>query len=153
MAKFKMSDNAKIEFMPTTTRFRVADLDEDGLISHVEIEQVLSSIVEGNSIMLVEEFNEMAALFTDFTENIDPVDFGGTKAAYVNGKLTIFKPKNTELKQDARVLLARKYEDADTNLDGDLTPDEVQELIARFMEGKTDYTSEQIYELIDLYFE
>ncbi|MCB9191921.1 MAG: hypothetical protein H6602_09685 [Flavobacteriales bacterium] len=153
MAEFKLSPSAKLEFMPTTEKFKVADLNEDGLISHKEIEQVLASIVSGNSVMLVEEFNEMTALFTDFTENVDPIDFGGTKAAYVDGKLTIFKPQNTELKMDARRLLAKKYADGDFNKDGELTPDEVQKLIALFMEGKSTYRSEQIYELIDLYFE
>lgn len=153
MAEFKLSPTAKLEFMPTTEKFKLADLNEDGLISHKEIEKVLASIVEGNSIMLVEEFNEMAVLFTDFTENVDPIDFGGTKAAYVDGKLTIFKPQNTELKMDARRLLAKKYAVADFNGDGELTPDEVQKLIALFMEGKTDFPSEKIYELIDLYFE
>ncbi|MCB0754038.1 MAG: hypothetical protein KDB98_00485 [Flavobacteriales bacterium] len=153
MAEFKLSPSAKLEFMPTTEKFKVADLNEDGLISHEEIEQVLASIVSGNSVMLVDEFNEMTALFTDFTENVDPIDFGGTKAGYVDGKLTIFKPQNTELKMDARRLLAKKYEDGDFNKDGELTPDEVQKLIALFMEGKSTYRSEQIYELIDLYFE
>jgi len=153
MAEFKLSPTAKLEFMPTTEKFKLADLNEDGLISHKEIEKVLASIVEGNALMLVEEFNEMAVLFTDFTENVDPIDFGGTKAAYVDGKLTIFKPQNTELKMDARRLLAKKYEVADFNGDGELTSDEVQKLIALFMEGKTDFSSEKIYELIDLYFE
>lgn len=153
LAEFKLSPKAKLEFMPTTDRFKMADMNEDGLISHKEIEKVLSSIVEGNSVMLVEEFNEMTVLFTDFTENVDPIDFGGTKAAYVDGKLTIFKPQNTELKKDARRLLAKKYSEADFDGDGELTPDEVQKLIALFMEGKTELPSEKIYELIDLYFE
>ena len=153
LAEFKLSPNAKLEFMPTTEKYRLVDSNMDGLISHTEIEKTLNAIVDGSSLMLVDEFNEMVALFTDFTENTNPIDFGGTKAAYVDGKLTIFKPRNTELKQDTRQLLAKKYRDADFNGDGELTPDEVQKLIALFMEGKTDYPSERIYELIDLYFQ
>lgn len=153
VAEFNLSKNAKLEFMPTTEKFKIADLNEDGLIHHKEIEKVLANIIEGNSLMLVKEFNDMTKLFTDFTENTDPIDFGGTTAAYVDGKLVIFKPQNTELKLDARRLLAAKYKDADYNGDGDLAPDEVQTLIANFMEGKTEYSSDKIYELIDLYFE
>ncbi|MCB9187193.1 MAG: hypothetical protein H6601_10700 [Flavobacteriales bacterium] len=153
MAEFKLSPNAKLEFMPTTEKFKVADMNEDGLIGYQEIERVLSDIVDGNGQMPVDDFNEMVVLFTDFTENVEPIDFGGTKAAYLDGKLIIFKPQNTELKKDARRLLAKKYKEADFNADGELTPDEVQKLITLFMEGKIDFPSEKVYELIDLYFE
>ena len=153
LAEFKLSPTAKLEFMPTKEKFKLADINSDGLIWYSEIEVVLNAIVEGRGKMNVEEFNEMVVEFTDFTENVDPVDFGGTKAAYVDGKLTIFKPANTELEEDTRRLLAGKYEKADFNRDGELSPDEVQKLIAMFMEGEAIYPSEKIYELIDLYFE
>lgn len=153
LAEFKLSQKAKLDFMPVSKEFEMADLNEDGLIGHQEIEKVLNEIVEGTSSMQVEEFNGMVVRFTDFTENVEPIDFGGTKAAYVDGKLTIFKPQNTSLKKDARQLLAKKYSEADFNHDGELTPDEVQKMITLFMEGKTDFASEKIYELIDLYFD
>lgn len=153
LAEFKLSPTAKLEFMPTKEKFKLADINSDGLIWYSEIELVLNAIVEGRGKMNVEEFNEMVVEFTDFTENVDPVDFGGAKAAYVDGKLTIFKPANSELEEDTRRLLAGKYKKADFNKDGELSPDEVQKLIAMFMEGEALYPSEKIYELIDLYFE
>lgn len=153
IAEFKPSPRAKLDFMPTNQEFQIADLNGDGLISSEEIENVLNTIVEGRGLMEVEQFNLMTARYTDFTENVDPIDFGGTKAAYVNGVLTIFKPQNTEMKEDTRRLLAKKYKEADFDLNGELTPDEVQKMIAAFMEGDTTYSSEKIHELIDLYFE
>lgn len=152
LAEFKPSPKAKLDFMPVRKEFEVADLNGDGLVSSEEIEKVMNSIVEGNGVMEVEEFNRMAARYTDFTENVSPIDFGGTKAAYVDGVLTIFKPQNTDLNTDSRRLLARKYKEGDYNLDGELTPDEVQKIITAFMEGDETYTSDQIHELIDLYF-
>lgn len=153
LAEFKLSPKAKLDFMPVSEKFELADLNQDGLIGYQEIEKVLNGIIEGSFAMEVEDFNEMVVEFTDFTENVDPIDFGGTKAAYFEGRLTIFKPQNTELKKDARQLLAAKYSEADFNGDGELSADEVQKMITLFMDGKTDFPSEKVYELIDLYFD
>ncbi|MCF8277729.1 MAG: hypothetical protein K9J17_13430 [Flavobacteriales bacterium] len=143
----------RINYAPVKPQFKMADQNNDGLISAVEIQKVLDQILEGNSSVTTEQFNEMNAYFTDFTENVEPIDFGGTKVAFVNGVLTILKTEGGEYKEESRRLLAKKYKEADFNKDGELTPDEVQQMIDLFLKGGSSYSQEKVHELIDLYFE
>ena len=114
---------------------------------------VLEDILKGESSFSSETFNEMNAYFTDFTQNVEPIDFGGTKVAFVNGVLTILKTEGGEYKPESRRLLAKKYREADFDKDGELTPEEVQKMIDLFMKGGSPYSQEKLHELIDLYFD
>ena len=138
---------------PAKDEFKAADINGDGLITSKEIEKVLESILEGQSDFSTEQFNEMATYYTNFTENADPIDFGGIKVVYVDGKMTILTTEDGEISKDSRVLLARKYTETDFNGDGELTPDEVQQMIHMFRMGESPYSDEKIHELIDLYFD
>jgi len=143
----------RVPVAPVKPAFSAADMDGNGFISSNEIERVLQEILEGHSPITVAQFNEMVKYYAYFTNNADPIDFGGTQVVVVDGVLSILKAKGDGLKEESRRILARKYADADINKDGDLTADEVQATINRFMNGDKTYSSNKIYELIDLYFD
>lgn len=143
----------RINYAPVRENFKAADVNNDRLLSASEVQLVLEEIVAGKSSFTTEEFNEMNTYFTEFTSNVEPIDFGGTKVVFVNGVLTILKTEAGDYNEDSRRLLARKYREADFNGDGELMPEEVQEMIDLFMKGESSYSQEKIHELIDLYFE
>jgi hypothetical protein len=95
----------------------------------------------------------MVQYYTYYTSNADPIDFGGTEVVILDGVLTILKKEGEGFPEESRRILAKKYKEVDFDNDGDLTPDEVQKMINMFMEGDSTYSSERIYELIDLYFD
>jgi hypothetical protein len=128
-------------------------MDGNGFITSTEIEKILEEILEGRSPITVSQFNEMVQYYAYFTNNADPIDFGGTEVVIVDGVLSILKSDGGGLKEESRRVLAKKYVEADINKDGDLTATEVQSMINRFMDGDRTYSSEKIYELIDLYFD
>lgn len=138
---------------PVKPAFSQGDLDGNGFITASEIERTLEEIMEGRSKVTVTQFNEMVQYYTYFTNNADPIDFGGTEVVIVDGVLTILKKEGEGFGDESRRILAKKYVEVDFNNDGDLTADEVQKMINLFMEGKSSYSSERIYELIDLFFE
>jgi hypothetical protein len=148
-----LKSQPRINYAPTRSEYKAADLNNDRLISAQEIQLVLEDILKGESQFTSAQFNEMNAYFTDFTQNIEPIDFGGTKVAFVNGVLTILKTEGEDYEEESRRLLARKYREADFNKDGELTPDEVQRMIDLFLKGGSTYSQEKVHELIDLYFE
>ena len=143
----------RINYAPVKSKYKDADANNDQLISALEIQMVLEDILKGQSTFSSERFNEMNEYFTDFTQNVEPIDFGGTKVAFVNGVLTILKTEGGEYEEGSRRLLAKKYREADFNKDGELTPEEVQKMIDLFLKGGSSYTAEKVHELIDLYFE
>ena len=149
----KLKNQPRINYAPVKPKFKDADINNDQLISALEIQLVLQDILKGKSEFSSEQFNEMNEYFTDFTQNVEPIDFGGTKVAFVNGVLTILKTEGGEYEEDSRRLLARKYREADFNGDGELTPEEVQKMIDLFLKGGSTYSQERVHELIDLYFD
>lgn len=142
-----------VSMAPVKPAFANGDLDRNGFITASEIERTLEEIMEGRSKVTVAQFNEMVQYYTYFTDNADPIDFGGTEVVIVDGVLTILKKEGEGFGDESRRILAKKYEEVDFNKDGDLTADEVQKMINLFMEGKSSYSAERIYELIDLFFE
>ncbi|MCB9187194.1 MAG: hypothetical protein H6601_10705 [Flavobacteriales bacterium] len=152
-ATSNLNKQPRINYAPVKPQFKAADLNNDQLISAMEIQQVLDDILKGQSDFTEAQFNEMNAYFTDFTQNVEPIDFGGTKVAFVNGKLTILKTVGGEYEENSRRLLARKYKEADFNKDGELTPEEVQKMIDLFLKGGSSYSQEKVHELIDLFFD
>lgn len=149
----KLKKQPRINYAPVKPQYKAADVNNDQLISALEIQMVLEDILKGNSEFTDVQFNEMNAYFTEFTQNVEPIDFGGTKVAFVNGVLTILKTEGGEYEEDSRRLLARKYKEADFNKDGELTPEEVQKMIDLFMKGGSPYSQEKVHELIDLFFD
>lgn len=149
----KLKSQPRINYAPVKSKYKLADANDDQLISALEIQMVLEDILKGESAFSAETFNEMNAYFTDFTQNVEPIDFGGTKVAFVNGTLTILKTEGGEYKPESRRLLAKKYREADFDKDGELTPEEVQKMIDLFMKGGSPYSQEKLHELIDLYFD
>ncbi|MGB0916544.1 MAG: hypothetical protein ACPGU4_03045 [Flavobacteriales bacterium] len=149
----KLNTQPRINYAPVKPRFKAADANGDQLISAEEVQAVLDNILKGDSDFTEYQFNEMNTYFTDFTKNVEPINFGGTKVAFVNGTLTILKTEGGEYKPESRRLLAKKYKEADFNGDGELMPEEVQQMIGLFMKGGSSYSHEKLHELIDLYFD
>lgn len=155
VAQTKVAEKPKLRVTsaPVKPEFQRADANGDGLITANEVEAILEGILEGDTTFNSDQFNAIATYYTDFTENADPIDFGGTKVVYVDGVMTILTTEEGEISKDSRRLLARKYTETDFNGDGELSPDEVQQMIHMFRMGESPYSDQKIHELIDLYFD
>lgn len=147
------SQKTRVSVAPVKPAFKAADYNKDQFISSSEIEKTMKNILEGNSQITVAQFNDMVQYYTYYTGNADPIDFGGTEVVIVDGVLSILKRQDEDFSEESRKILAKKYKEADFNADGVLAPEEVQKMINLFMQGKSSYSSERVYELVDLYFD
>ncbi len=133
--------------------FKDADYNIDGLITANEVMRVIEDVLEGVSPLNISQLYNLIDFYHEYMEGAKAIDFGGTMAVYVDGTLNILENYKKDGLSDSERYLANKYKEVDFNGDGKITPDEVNEMIARFQQGKSTYTEEKIYELIDLFFE
>jgi hypothetical protein len=129
-----------------------ADYNDDGILTSDEVLRVIDAILEGGSSFTVTQVLGIIDYATEYMDTARVVDFGGTYGVYVDRTLHILDDYN-DGRSDSQRYLAKKYSAVDANEDGILTPNEVNDMIARFQNGYTTYTEEQIYKLIDLFFE
>jgi Ca2+-binding EF-hand superfamily protein len=132
--------------------FRDADYNLDGLITPDEVMRVIEEVLEGVSPLNLSQLYNLIDFYHEYMEEAIAIDFGGTKAVYLDGTLYILKNIKKDGLTNTERYLANKYKEIDTSRDGKITPDEVKNVIARFQQGKSTYSEEQIYELIDLFF-
>ena len=140
----------------TTTippEFKDADYNADGLITADEVMRVIEDVLEGASPLSISQLYNLIDFYHEYMEGAKAIDFGGTMAVYLDGTLNILENYKKDGLSDTERFLANKFKEVDFNGDGKLTPDEVNEMIARFKAGKSSYSEEKIYELIDLFFE
>lgn len=130
-----------------------ADYNADGLITADEVMRVIEDVLEGASPLSISQLYNLIDFYHEYMEGAKAIDFGGTMAVYLDGTLNILENYKKDGLSDTERFLANKFKEVDFNGDGKLTPDEVNEMIARFKAGKSPYTEEKIYELIDLFFE
>ena len=133
--------------------FADADYNVDGLITADEVMRVIEEVLEGVSPLSISQLYNLIDFYQEYMEGAQAIDFGGTMAVYIDGTLNILDNYKKDGLTDTQRFLANKFSAVDFNGDGKLTADEVNEMIARFQQGKSPYTEEQIYELIDLFFE
>lgn len=133
--------------------FKDADYNLDGLITPDEVMRVIEDVLEGVSPLNISQLYNLIDFYHEYMEGAKAIDFGGTMAVYLDGTLNILENVKKDGLTDTERYLANKYQEVDFNGDGKITPDEVNEMIARFQQGKSTYTEEKIYELIDLFFE
>ncbi len=133
--------------------FADADYNVDGLITADEVMRVIEEVLEGVSPLSISQLYNLIDFYQEYMEGAQAIDFGGTMAVYIDGTLNILDNYKKDGLTDTQRFLANKFREVDFNGDGKLTADEVNEMIARFHQGKSPYTEEQIYELIDLFFE
>lgn len=129
-----------------------ADYNDDGILTSDEVLRVIDAILEGGSYFTITQVLGIIDYATEYMDTARVVDFGGTYGIYLDRTLHILDDYN-DGRSDSQRYLAKKYSALDTNEDGILTPNEVNDMIARFQNGDTTYTEEQIYKLIDLFFE
>lgn len=134
-------------------KFLLIDFNGDGLISSDEVLKAIEELMDGYSVYTARDILELVELYRDKMEGARVVDFGGTLAVYVDGKLNILPNKKDDGLTPQQRFLARKYQDVDYNGDGRLTPDEISRIIKEHQEGRSRYSADQINELIDLFFE
>lgn len=129
-----------------------ADYNDDGILTAQEVLKVIDAVLEGQSSFTVPQVLGLIDYATEYMDDTRIVDFGGTMGVYVDNTLHILEDYN-DGRSDSQRFLNKRYAGADADGNGILSPNEVNDLIARFQNGDTTYTEEQIYELIDLYFE
>jgi Ca2+-binding EF-hand superfamily protein len=134
-------------------KFLLVDINGDGLISADEVLKAIEELMDGSSLYSAKDIFELVELYRDKMEGARVVDFGGTLAVYVDGKLNILPNRKDDGLTPQQRFLARKFQDVDYNGDGRLTPDEVNRIIKEFQAGRSRYTADDINELIDLFFE
>ena len=115
--------------------------------------RVIEDVLEGASPLSISQLYNLIDFYHEYMEGAKAIDFGGTMAVYLDGTLNILENYKKDGLSDTERFLANKFKEVDFNGDGKLTPDEVNEMIARFKAGKSSYSEEKIYELIDLFFE
>lgn len=141
---------------PTTSippEFTDADYNADGLITAEEIMRVVEEVLDGSSSLNVSQLYNLIDFYHEYMEDAHVINFGGTMAIYIDGALNILKNYKNDGLSDTQRYLVNKFKAVDYNDDGRLTADEVNRIISHFKDGKSTYTEEEIYELIDLFFE
>jgi len=133
--------------------YKIVDLNDDGLITSDEVLRAIEDVVDGNSTMTIAQTYGLIDFYKEYMQEARVVDFGGTKAVYVAGKLNILDNYKDDGLSNNQRFLVKKFADVDFNGDGRLTADEVNRAIAEHKAGSKVYTAAQIYELIDLFFE
>lgn len=133
--------------------FADADYNTDGLITADEVMRVIEAVLDGTSPLNISQLYNLIDFYQEYMEGAKAIDFGGTMAVYIDGTLNILDNYRNDGLSDTERFLVNKYKDVDFNQDGKLTAEEVNRIIAMFQKGESSYTEEQIYELIDLFFE
>ncbi|MFT4523992.1 MAG: hypothetical protein ACI85F_000133 [Bacteroidia bacterium] len=129
-----------------------ADYNGDGILTSDEVLRVIDAILEGGSSFTVAQVLGIIDYATEYMDTAKVVDFGGTYGVYIDNSLHILNDYG-DGRSNSQRYLAKKYSAVDANGDGILTPNEVNDMIARFQNGDTNYTETQIYDLINLFFE
>lgn len=143
-------ENANTTIPP---QFVDADYNTDGLITADEVMRVIEEVLEGVSPLNISQLYNLIDFYQEYMEDARAIDFGGTIAVYIDGTLNILENYKADGRSNTQRFLVFKYPDVDMNGDGRLTPNEVNFMIAKFQRGESPYTEDQIYELIDLFFE
>lgn len=130
-----------------------ADYNTDGLITADEVMRIIEEVLEGVSPLSIGQLYNLIDFYKEYMEGARAIDFGGTIAVYIDGTLNILENYKADGRSNTQRFLVFKYPDVDMNGDGILTPNEVNYMIAQFQAGNSPYTEDQIYELIDLFFE
>ncbi|MFT4595536.1 MAG: hypothetical protein ACI85G_001468, partial [Psychroserpens sp.] len=133
--------------------FADADYNRDGLITADEIMRVIDDVLDGVSPLAISQLYNLIDFYHEYMEGAKAIDFGGTMMVYVDGTLNVLDNYKKDGLTDTERFLANKFKEVDFNENGKITPDEVNQMIVRFHQEKSTYTEEQIYELIDLFFE
>lgn len=133
--------------------YKIVDLNDDGLITSDEVLRAIEDVVDGNSSFTIAQTYGLIDFYKEYMQEARVVDFGGTKAVYVAGKLNILDNYKDDGLSNNQRFLVKKFADVDFNGDGRLTADEVNRAIAEHKAGSKVYTETQVYELIDLFFE
>ncbi|MBL4587403.1 MAG: hypothetical protein JKX84_10165, partial [Flavobacteriales bacterium] len=133
--------------------FADADYNSDGLITAQEVMMVIEDVLEGISPLSISQLYNLIDFYHEYMEDAKAIDFGGTMAVFIDGTLNILENYKSDGLTDTERFLVNKFSEVDFNGDGKLTADEVNQMISLFQQGKSSYTEEMIYELIDLFFE
>ena len=144
------TESAKPAIIPP--EYVEADYNDDGILTSDEVLRVIDAILEGGSPFTVTQVLGIIDYATEYMDTAKVVDFGGTYGVYIDNTLHILDDYG-DGRSNSQRYLAKKYSAIDADGNGILTPNEVNDMIARFQNGDTTYTETQIYELIDLFFE
>jgi hypothetical protein len=133
--------------------YKSVDFNDDGLLTADEVLRSIEESVDGNSNLSAGQVYGLIDFYKENMEDARVVDFGGTSAVYIKGKLNILENYKDDGLTDNERFLVKKFQSVDYSGDGKLTPDEVNRAIAEFKSGKSKYTTSDINDLIDLFFE
>jgi len=133
--------------------YKLADFNGDGLITSDEVLRAVEELMDGRSPFSVPQLLGLVEFYQKKMADARVIDFGGTMAVFVDGKLNILPNYKDDGLTTQERFLVNKYPDVDYNGDGKLTPDEVNRMIKEFQAGQSRYTTDDINDLIDKFFE
>ncbi|MCF8459661.1 MAG: hypothetical protein K9G46_02970 [Flavobacteriales bacterium] len=133
--------------------FSDADYNGDGVLTADEVMRVIEEVLEGISPLNVSQLYNLIDFYNEYMAGAKVIDFGGTRAVYIDGSLTILENYKNNGMSNTQRFLANKFKEVDFNNDGKLTPNEVNRMISLFNQGKAPYSKALMNELIDLFFE
>lgn len=134
-------------------KYELADFNGDGILTSDEILRTIEELIDGKSTYTVSEVLGLVVFYQSKMADARIVDFGGTMAVFIDGKLNILPNYKDDGLTSQQRFLVRKYPDVDYNGDGKLTADEVNRIIKEYQKGSSRYTADDINGLIDLFFE
>jgi hypothetical protein len=133
--------------------YKLNDFNDDGLITSDEVLKAIEDVIDGNSLMSPTQVYGLISFYKEYMQDARVVDFGGTKAVYVAGKLNILDNYSSDNLSANQRFLVKKFPGVDFNGDGKLTADEVNRAISEYQSGRSVYSVDDINQLIDLFFE
>lgn len=133
--------------------YQLADFNGDGIITSDEVLRAVEELMDGRSPFSVSQLLGLVEFYQEKMADARVVNFGGTKAVFVDGKLNILPNYKDDGLTVQERFVVNKYPDVDFNGDGKLTPDEVNRIIKEFQDGESQYSADDINDLIDMFFE
>ena len=134
-------------------QFSDADYNGDGILTADEVMRVIEAVLEKESSLTISQLYNLIDYYQEYMEGAKVINFGGTRAVYLDGTLNILENYKNDGRSDTQKFIARKYKEVDFNGDGKLTADEVNRVIDIYKQGKSTYTEAMVLELIDLFLE
>jgi hypothetical protein len=128
------------------------DFNSDGMLTGDEILKAIDMFTDGLLKISSEKLFDMIEFYNSKMKNAKVIDYGVSKGIYIDGVLKIVKKEMVEDQTSQKKKLPERFRKVDMNNDGNITSQEVDEIIKRHKAGNKLYSKEFTNDLIDWFF-